>query len=274
MAELPIWCAGVDLQYGVTPRDLPACTARGVLWQAGPGAFLLDVPAVARYLVRDGSFITVTPAPGADPVAVTRLLRLTPFAALLFQRGWLALHAASVATSEGAIVILGESSTGKSTLAAALVARGWDLLADELAAVEVDATGQVLVHPTFPEIGLWPDTLSHLGMTQVPGPPVRSKTTTPATRFASGPRSLRAIGRLTDHPGALPEPPRLSGARRFDMVSTGLYNSLVANILLDRAAYLRAAATLARSVQVSPLHRGIDTWDLDGLATQAERLLR
>jgi hypothetical protein len=71
-------------------------TACGVLWQAAPGRFLLDVPDVARYLVSDGAVITIDRAPAARDQDVTHFLNMTPLAALLFQRGQLALHAAAV----------------------------------------------------------------------------------------------------------------------------------------------------------------------------------
>ena len=135
-----------------------------MLWQAERGRFLLDVPGVARYLVSAGALITFDRASNSGDEEVTRFLRMTPLAALFFQRCSLAFHAAAAsppslqkgqAENEGksrAILIAGDSGAGRSTLLAALLQRGWRLLADELAVVEVDEGGHIVVLPSFPEI--------------------------------------------------------------------------------------------------------------------------
>ncbi|RRJ84334.1 HprK-related kinase A [Aestuariirhabdus litorea] len=65
---------------------------------------------------------------------------------------YLILHCAVVARANGdALLLPGASGNGKSTLCAALVARGWRLLSDELALVD-PATG--LVHPFVRPISL------------------------------------------------------------------------------------------------------------------------
>ena len=55
------------------------------------------------------------------------------------------------------MVLAGDSATGKSTLLAALLARGWAMLGDELAPVTVDGGGAVMVRATGGEVRLWPD---------------------------------------------------------------------------------------------------------------------
>ncbi|MFQ5810908.1 MAG: hypothetical protein ACE5JM_14925, partial [Armatimonadota bacterium] len=57
------------------------------------------------------------------------------------------LHAATLAYEEQAVVFAGPSGTGKSTLAAGLLARGWRYLSDEFALIDSDTRH---VHP-FPK---------------------------------------------------------------------------------------------------------------------------
>ena len=52
-------------QFAPFAAMLEGATARGVLWQAAPGRFLLDVPDVARYLVSGGAVITIDRTPTA-----------------------------------------------------------------------------------------------------------------------------------------------------------------------------------------------------------------
>jgi HprK-related kinase A len=60
---------------------------------------------------------------------------------------YLQLHAATLARDGQAVVFAGPSGTGKSTLAAGLLSRGWSYLSDEFALIDPDTR---LVHP-FPK---------------------------------------------------------------------------------------------------------------------------
>ena len=64
----------------------------------------------------------------------------------LGQRNWLLLHAASVEKDGRALILTGESGAGKSTLAALLGERGWRLLGDEFALLDL-ASGKLMPFP-------------------------------------------------------------------------------------------------------------------------------
>lgn len=161
---LPRFLIGVEIKTASVPSVLDGATTRGVLWQAAPGRFLLDVPDVARYLVEDGNRIAIEPSPQADESGVGSFLRMTPLAALLFQRGIPAFHAASVANRHGAVLLAGDSGAGKSTLLAALMKRGWTMLADDLAMVDLDEQGNPVVFPTCQDILLRHDAMEKMGI--------------------------------------------------------------------------------------------------------------
>jgi len=69
------------------------------------------------------------------------------------------LHAAAVSRRGGAVVLPGARGAGKSTLAAALVHAGWDLLSDELAGVDLQRD---LVHPFPRPVALCQESLAQL----------------------------------------------------------------------------------------------------------------
>jgi hypothetical protein len=81
-------------------------------------------------------------------------------AVLLHQRGFLVLHASSVAVNGGAVAFLGEKGWGKSTMAATLYARGHNLMADDVVALDISGTKSPMVLPGFPQLKLWPEAIA------------------------------------------------------------------------------------------------------------------
>lgn len=119
---------------------------------AGHEAFL-GWDDVGAFLVRGGHSIEFDPLPSADEPLVRLFLLGAALGVLLHQRGLLVLHASAVAVGGGAVAFVGESGYGKSTTAAALHARGHDLITDDLLAL--DGGGMAL--PAFPRLKLSQD---------------------------------------------------------------------------------------------------------------------
>ena len=267
----PDFLNDISIKTLSVPLMLNGATARGVLWQAAPGRFLLDVPDVARYLVEDGNRIAVEPMPQAGKTEVDRFLRMTPLAALLFQRGITAFHAAAAANGGGAVLLAGDSGSGKSTLLAALLKRGWAMLADDLAPVDLDDEGNPVVLPACREVMLWPDAMEKLGYmpsfaeASFDNDGGRLALTLPS-RYSSAPHPLRAIYWLSVHHKNEIEIKELAGAERFRVLGTLSYNSHIADALLDRTAYFRKAAAISHVAPIRRLIRPRGRWSVEELA--------
>jgi hypothetical protein len=131
------------------------------------------VPEVGRMLIRHGREIVFDPHNGLDE-SVMRLFILGPgLGVLLHQRGFLVLHASAVVADGQAVAFIGEKGQGKSTMAGAMARRGFSLLADDIVAIDVDATPQPLVYPGFPQIKLWPEAAAELGVNAAELPRIR-----------------------------------------------------------------------------------------------------
>ncbi|HEU5076819.1 MAG TPA: hypothetical protein VFU02_21665 [Polyangiaceae bacterium] len=72
------------------------------------------------------------------------------------------LHSTAVATSRGVLAFLGASGTGKSTIAAALVARGCELVSDDCLVLSRSASS-ILAAPSYPGLRLHQDVCDVLG---------------------------------------------------------------------------------------------------------------
>jgi hypothetical protein len=138
--------------------------------QMARGDLRLTVEGIGRFRVSGGATIAWSREHGevADQDLRTFLLG-SAVGALLIQRGMLVLHGNALEKDGRAIVCLGHSGDGKSTLAYALMQRGWRLLADDLVAV----TGEGLVLPGIPRIKLWEDATRAFGLDPEALPPIR-----------------------------------------------------------------------------------------------------
>lgn len=130
----------------------------------------------------------------------------------LHRRGLYAIHAASVAHRGRALVLAGPSGAGKTTLALALAALGFELLSDELAVLD-PASG--LVHPYRRRLHVRPGTpelvrgLERIGLRErrdLGGDIAWAVAQEEVGLPAGGPRPLGGIIILLPRTEALPEP--------------------------------------------------------------------
>jgi hypothetical protein len=197
-----------------------------------------------------------------DPVSGVeeRLLRLSllgpALGLILHQRGLLVIHASVVAHGSGAVAFLGKNGWGKSTIAAALHAKGYDLVTDDVAAIQV-GDGAPSVLPGFPQVKLWPEAATLLGEAPERLPvlhPDFDKRGWRAERgFSLAPRQLERIYALAAGPApAVERLPARDGC--FELLGHW-YGHRFGDGLLQNgsaAAHLRQCAAVAAQV---PIHR-------------------
>jgi hypothetical protein len=265
---LPSFLSNVTINIAHVEPELSRMTARGVLWQAAEGRFLLEVPSVARYLVEAGESITIDPVPGVDVFTIERFLRMAPMAAMLYQQGKIAFHASAIACKHGAILIAGDSGVGKSTLLMELLRRGWEMMADELVAVELDNHGHPIVYPTFAEIALRPDSMKKLGVYSDTLPyydSYRFEYSLPKQLIATS-QPLFALYCLYTFSKSNCELATFDGISRFGVLGKLMYNSHIADAVFDRVVYMRCAAKISQSVKLNKLGRPRNIWSVNELA--------
>ena len=123
------------------------------------------VPDMATYLIDpDGRRVVIDPAGGAAAQDIQLYLFGTVLGIVCSRRGLLPLHAGCVRIGDGAVAFAGASGMGKSTLAAALIRRGYPMLSDDVTAVEADADCGLRVRPSLPRLTLCPDAMARFGV--------------------------------------------------------------------------------------------------------------
>jgi hypothetical protein len=259
---------GAVIRYPAPVADLADASHAGVLWRADRGHLLFHVPQVARYLVSGGNLVEIGPCHGAAARTVRRFLRTTPAAALYLQRGIPVLHAAVAVDAAGrAVVLAGDSGSGKSVLLTALLRRGWGLLSDDLAPVTLDSNRVPVALPTWPEICLWPGHTGLAGPTGLAGLASDGGGRGLECRFVREPRPISAIWWLGVHGSDPVETRAVEGLARFDAFGAMAYNRPIAGALLDRGSYLAVAGAVAgAALPIRRLLRPRDRWTADELA--------
>ena len=257
------------MRFGETPTHLAdAAGVAPICWQAAPGAALLAVPGVARYLVRARE-IVVEPDGGGEDDIVTFLVG--PAATALLQlRGVATLHAAAVEVGNEAAVVLGASGAGKSALAHALVARGHSLLADNLVGL-VASGDRVVALPAYPRLRLWEDLLPEAE----PGQPTRrdlNKQWCVPARFAAEARPVRAVFLLQSHNSETLDVLPLPGSSAFKALWRHTARRRLLGALGQRSTHYRTATTLVRGARFFRVRRPDHPFGAASLADQVAAL--
>jgi hypothetical protein len=220
--------------------------------------------------VRGGSLIEVALAPGAGDDALRAVLLGPALAVLLEQRGFLVLHASVVQIGERAVAFLGDSGAGKSTMAAALHARGHRLVSDDHAVVRLGVSGAE-VSAAYPQLKLWPDAARAVG---------QDPRALPRVERGFEKRVRRVEGGFTDE-RTLPLARLflLEAGESIEVAALSLCEAFVALVChtygiewthgRSGSGQFHQRAELAQRV---PVQRLIRPWDIGGLGRVAERV--
>lgn len=264
----------VRLRLHSPPHRLESPLGLGPGWEMDRTRFLLTLPDCGRFMASDGQTLDIDPA--ADIDDIMPFVLGTGIGALLYQRGGMVLHGATVEWDGGCVALCGFSGTGKSTLAAALCRLGCRLVSDDLAALSAGDPGKgPLVQPDGRQLKLYDTIIARLGMTAQSGPAVRQglpKHYVSPTRALSAPAPLTAVYVLHDagrgNATSIDQLPPLAAAQALLNQSYRRRLALMTARHDSRSADLRSA--VLRHVPVFRLSR---PRDLDRLHDVAQAVL-
>lgn len=195
--------------------------------------------------------------------------RHRPFTTILARwlpsRGRSFLHAAAVGDPDGAVLLVGDGGTGKSTTALVCAQRGIGVLGDDFCAVEVGP--RPMVHTVYRSVKLRSDSARRL----VPGPlPDQDRTELcllldPAAMVACAP----VVAVVTPTAGAAALERISEGAVRAALLPTGLLAGAGGDTTLR--PWMRTVHALATGIPAYTLPL---TWDLDRVADAVDSVRR
>lgn len=226
--------------------------------QADENRIWIDVPNIARYEITDGKTIHVDPYPQADPQSVRLYLLGSAIGAILHQRGNLVLHANAIKVGDGLVIFAGDSGAGKSTTAAVFHQRGYQVISDDVIAINQHC----FALGGFPQIKLWKDTLNKLGIKPDDLNKIRAevnKYSFPIQKdYVDQPLPIRAIYilDLAHHKKKLEfEHSILKGMEKFNALKQFTYRKNMIGGMGLRPKHLKLCATLAGQTPMSLITR-------------------
>ena len=154
----------IIVNYGEVPETLPFASDNGLVWQSAPGKLLLTISDIGRYLIIENREIIIEPLPGIEEKDVRTFLLGSVLGALLHARQMLVLHSSVVRTKRGAVLFMGHSGAGKSTILGTFLQRGYGMIADDKAGIVVNNDGIVQVLPGLPFARLSRETVEEIAM--------------------------------------------------------------------------------------------------------------
>jgi len=247
--------SSVSIRRARLPETLASVTAVFPEGQCNDNELLLNIPDVARYLIRSGSEILVDQAANSNLGDVAAYLLGTAFGVLCHQRGTYPLHGSAIDIVDGCVAFVGDSGAGKSTMVAALASRGHQVISDDLCVLEASEQG-VRLWPGLNRLRLWEDALAALDCDQpgierelrglnkylVPTQPIRNPRT---------PRRLQRVYQLAAAADGDPTTiTRLQGAATLEVLMQNIYRVAIAERMGRKANLFVTCAAAAREVAV------------------------
>ena len=251
----------VTIRRAPVPVALEGAHASGPTWQIADKQFLLRIPDIARFLLSDGREIAFESETGSDDDIPIFVLG-TVFGILLHQREQIVMHASAVRVNGKAVLFCGASGAGKSTMAAALVQRGYPLVTDDVCAISLAGAARPVVHPDGRQLKLWANSIERLELADRRGERVRNRLekfyVEPSDTSVS-PLPLGAVYALREA-----RPPHQPGIERPNVVDAALllrrhaYRPQLVQRMEQKANYFRAATAIANTAGIFHLSRTLN----------------
>ena len=153
-------CAHLEpVQADQTP-DVVAHISQRPITIEDPKAKIIRVREVGEFYVPDGKHITAYFLPDLDPRLKSAYLVGLGMIIALYQRNFLVLHGNAIAINDkAAVIFMGPSGIGKSTLTEAFHRHGFHILTDDVCAIHLKES-QPTIRPAYPYIKLWGESAS------------------------------------------------------------------------------------------------------------------
>jgi len=227
-------------------------------------SIVFRIPKVAIFEITLTNEIKIFPEPNAQIDAIVLFLLGSAFGVILHRQEAVVLHGSAVKIDEGAIIFLGPSGIGKSTLATAFAQNGFSLLTDDVAFVKFEMENACVI-PSYPQTKLWRESLDALSIPSKELKSLYSRINKFSVRmdraFEAKPQMLHAIFILETHLESLSKLihfDRIFGAEIYSALHKNTYRVEFLSQIGSPRRHFQYCARLAQKVPVYRLSRPVE----------------
>lgn len=265
----------VTFRNGAVPEALDDAQYTDRYFDIKPNHVLIRLEGIARFLSLNGDEIIVDRLEGCDEVVMQLYLLGVAFAGLLHQRGVLPLHGSAVKTSHGVVVFAGHTGIGKSTLAGALHARGYQIFTDDILVVVLDHHGRPIAYPGFPEMKMTPETVDHLGVNTTSARKIswikEKYLVSIQEGFPQDPMPLSIVYWLTATDETRITLTPIEGVKKFEMLTVNTFKASFLEALGMSVNHFKMATAIGQHVRFMKVERPAEGFLLDELVKVLEQ---
>lgn len=148
----------VEVINGMVPEQLNNRLHQGISFESNATEYILNVPSVAKYYIKEGQSITIEATPEAELREIELFFLGSAMAVLLMQRGIVPFHGSAFQKDDKCVIISGKSGAGKTTLLRYFINQGYKGLTDDVCALSV-IDAKVRLTPSYPSSKIWGDVM-------------------------------------------------------------------------------------------------------------------
>lgn len=267
----------VRIRQGIVPAQLPEnrVSKRGLLsegnlsYEVCEDTLLLRIPGVMNVLIEGSHSIVFQANYAVDCAKIRWYLFDVCLVLLLVRQGLFPFHGSSVQTPYGAVLFVGLSGWGKSTLAAKFLQEGHSLLTDDVCVVRVSENTVPYAYPSSRRLKLLDSSIHALGYNpaefspMVPDSPKKQLCINRSVPLP--PQPLRAIYQLWPDEVATATLQPLSGHEKVSAVAGNTFLWEPVALFNLRQTYFRYCSAIAQTVSVKRLSRPHSGFDINAI---------
>ncbi|MDP4083159.1 MAG: aldolase [Bacillota bacterium] len=229
---------------------------------------MFEVPETAIFSIEDGKRIVVSPSNGAEEDKIRLYILGTCIGAVLIQKKILALHGSAVVIDGKAYAFIGESGAGKSTIATALMNKGYPLLSDDIIPIHFYEDTPFVI-PTYPQQKLWQESLEQFGMDSLHLSPLferETKFSVPVrSNFFNQPLPLAGVFELSKTDIRKCKVNGVKGLQQFPILFKHTFRNIFITAMGLRDWHFSESARLVKKISMYQLQRPFIGFNTDQL---------
>ena len=141
----------VNIMLGHVPDEIPDVILHGLYYQIKPNVLRLQIPNVAKFIVRNGEKIVIEPIGNMDIKSIRTFILGPCIAILLMQRDLFLMRGLVIKVKNFSISLIGDIETTPLSITASFIKRGYAVLSDEICIINQ----QLETLPSCPYRCIW-----------------------------------------------------------------------------------------------------------------------